>query len=95
VLATAHHAAGKVELTPPLASLWAGPMGNDATLAIYMPGRRFDLLASELISVGIDAHTPCIAVSKATTPDERVTRTTLAGWAQSVRMQLDRHRCCC
>lgn len=79
VLATAHHAAGKVELTPPAASLWAGAMGNDATLAIYMPGRRFDLLANELIAAGIDGNTPCVAVSKATTPDERVTRTTLAG----------------
>lgn len=79
VLATAHHAAGKVELRPPIASLWAGPMGNDTTLAIYMPGRRFDLLANELIAAGIDAHTPCVAVSKATTAEERVTRTTLAG----------------
>ena len=45
---------------------------------IYMPGRNFRALAGELIASGIDAATPCIAVSKATTPDERVLQTTLA-----------------
>jgi uroporphyrin-III C-methyltransferase len=74
IFATAHHAAGKLELTP----LWQGAFPADATLVLYMPGRKFDLLAGELIASGIDAHTPCIAVSRASTPDERITRTTLA-----------------
>jgi uroporphyrin-III C-methyltransferase len=42
-----------------------------------MPGRRFRLLADELIASGISPETPCVAVSKATTPDQRVHRTTL------------------
>jgi uroporphyrin-III C-methyltransferase len=42
------------------------------------PGRRFRQLADELIASGIDAATPCIAVSNATQADERVLRTTLA-----------------
>lgn len=74
VFATAHHAADKVEITPK----WEGAFPKDATLVIYMPGRRFRLLADELIASGIDAETPCVAVSKASTPDERVHRTTLA-----------------
>ena len=36
------------------------------------------LRADELIASGIDAITPCVAVSKASTPDQRVHRTTLA-----------------
>ena len=44
-----------------------------------MPGRRFRLLADELIASGIDADTPCVAVSKASTVEELVHRTTLAG----------------
>jgi uroporphyrin-III C-methyltransferase len=74
VFATAHHAKDKLELTPK----WEGAFPPDATLVVYMPGRRFRVLADELIASGINAHTPCIAVSKASTPEERVHRTTLA-----------------
>jgi len=73
VFATAHHAADKLELTPK----WDGAFPPDATLVIYMPGRKFRLLANELIASGIDSLTPCVAVSKASTPEERVLRTTL------------------
>jgi uroporphyrin-III C-methyltransferase len=79
IFATAHHAAPrpetptKLELTPK----WEGAFPKDATLVIYMPGRNFRLVADDLIASGIDAATPCVAVSKATTPDERVHRTTL------------------
>ena len=73
IFATAHHAADKLELTPK----WEGAFPPDATLVIYMPGRRFRLLADELIASGIDPKTPCVAVSKASTPEEQVHRTTL------------------
>ena len=75
ILATAHHAAGKLELTPK----WTGAFPDDATLVIYMPGRKFRTLAEDLIASGIDAATPCVAISKATTPDEQVYATTLVG----------------
>ena len=74
ILATAHHAAGKLELTPK----WTGAFPEDATLVIYMPGRKFRALAEDLIGSGIDAETPCVAISKATTPDEQVYATTLS-----------------
>jgi uroporphyrin-III C-methyltransferase len=74
ILATAHHAEGKLELTPK----WSGSSPEDSTLVIYMPGRKFRALAEDLIASGVDAATPCVAVSKATTPDELVHVTTLA-----------------
>lgn len=80
IFATAHHAApspdhpGRLELTPK----WEGAFPPDATLVVYMPGRRFRQLADELIASGIDAHTPCVAVSKASTREEHIHRTTLA-----------------
>jgi uroporphyrin-III C-methyltransferase len=74
ILATAHHAAGKLELTPK----WEGAFPDDATLVIYMPGRKFRALADDLIASGIEATTPCVAISKATAPDEQVLTTTLA-----------------
>jgi uroporphyrin-III C-methyltransferase len=79
IFATAHHAApqpdrpAKMQLMPK----WEGAFPRDATLVVYMPGRNFRALAGELIASGIDAATPCVAVSKATAPDERVLRTTL------------------
>jgi len=73
IFATAHHAVDKLELTPK----WEGAFPKDATLIVYMPGRHFRALADELIASGIDGATPCMAVSKATTPDEQVHRTTL------------------
>jgi uroporphyrin-III C-methyltransferase len=74
IFATAHHAAGKLELTPK----WTGVFPDDATLVIYMPGRNFRALADDLIASGIPAGTPCVAVSKASTPDEKVHAATLA-----------------
>ena len=75
VFATAHHAADKLQLTPK----WEGAFPPDATLVVYMPGRRFRLLADELIASGIARDTPCVAVSKASSPDEQIHHTTLAG----------------
>jgi uroporphyrin-III C-methyltransferase len=80
IFATAHHAApqpdqpDRLEITPK----WEGAFPQDATLVVYMPGRRFRALADELIASGIDAKTPCVAVSKASTADQHIHRTTLA-----------------
>lgn len=73
ILATAHHAAGKVSLAPN----WSGAFPDEATLVIYMPGRDFATLAADLMHSGIAPETPCIAVSKATCPDEQVTHATV------------------
>jgi uroporphyrin-III C-methyltransferase len=73
IFATAHHAKDKLYLTPK----WQGAFPPDATLVVYMPGRRFRVLADELIESGISPETPCVAVSKASTPEEHVHRTTL------------------
>jgi siroheme synthase len=51
----------------PLHSLTAGPLPEDATLVIYMPGRDFDRIARELAAAGAKADTPCCAVSHAAT----------------------------
>jgi uroporphyrin-III C-methyltransferase len=74
IFATAHHAKDKLNLTPK----WQGTFPPDATLVVYMPGRRFRQLATELIDSGVPPETPCIAVSKASTPEEQVHRTSLS-----------------
>jgi uroporphyrin-III C-methyltransferase len=74
ILATAHHAAGKMTLSPS----WSGAFPDESTLVIYMPGRDFAALAASLIDSGIAPETPCAAVSKASTVEEQVTSTSLA-----------------
>ncbi len=73
ILATAHHAAGK-----PAPPLWEGAFPVESTLVLYMPGRDFSTLAATLTASGIPPETAVAAVSKASTPDEQVTLTTLA-----------------
>ena len=79
IFATAHHAAGKVHLTPQ----WAGTFPQDATLVIYMPGRNFRALADDLIGSGIARDTPCVAVSRASTDEEHVHAATLGSMEDS------------
>ena len=74
ILATAHHAADKMDLKPK----WTGALPEEATLVIYMPGRKFRALAQDLISSGISGETPCVAISKATAADEQVYISTLS-----------------
>ncbi len=76
VLATAHHAAGKTE---PVA--WDGAFPANSTLVLYMPGRELAELSASLIRSGVAGTTPVAAVSKASTPEEHVTMTTVAGLA--------------
>jgi uroporphyrin-III C-methyltransferase len=49
----------------------------DTTYVIYMPGNRYAELATELQAAGIGAEIPCVVISRATTKDESVFRTTV------------------
>lgn len=64
ILCTGHHAAEKQSTAP----LWSGPLPDDATLAIYMPGRDTTRIAAELAAAGLAADIPCCAISHAATP---------------------------
>jgi uroporphyrin-III C-methyltransferase len=66
VFATGHHADGK-EAAP----VWSGPLPEDATLVIYMPGRDTARIARELAEAGVAADVACVAVSKAATTEQR------------------------
>jgi uroporphyrin-III C-methyltransferase len=72
--ATAHHAAGKIQLAPS----WNGMLPAESTLVIYMPGRNFEALAADLIASGVAPETPCAAISRASTPEQRIHTATLA-----------------
>lgn len=73
ILATAHHAAGKVSVVG-----WQGAFPAESTLVLYMPGRDFPALTESLIESGIPSDTPVAAISRVATPQQHVVRTTLS-----------------
>jgi siroheme synthase len=50
---------------------------TDTTYVIYMPGNRYTDLAAELQAAGIAAEVPCVVISRATSKDETIFRTTV------------------
>ncbi len=81
IFATAHHAAGKLGLPLNINDAAPNSMAN-ATLAIYMPGRDFATLAATLLASGVPAEMPVIAVSQASTPQQRINSTTVGDLPQ-------------
>ncbi len=83
ILATAHHAANKLDPrlehgpAPSPQPLWGGPLPPDATLVLYMPGRDLEALARDLVQSGVSGSTPVIAISRASTPYEHTHTSTL------------------
>ncbi len=52
---------------------------REPTRVVYMPGRDFSALAAEWREQGLPGDLPCVAISRAAQPDERITKTTLDG----------------
>jgi uroporphyrin-III C-methyltransferase len=74
ILCTGHHAADKDSLP-----IWSGPLPEDATLVIYMPGRDTARIAAELAAAGVAADVPCCAISHAATSRQSHAATRLSG----------------
>ncbi len=52
-------------------------VATDTTYVIYMPGHRYAELGAELQAAGIGLEIPCAVISRATTKDEVISRTTV------------------
>ena len=66
ILISGSHAEDKTNPLP----MWRGALPEDATLAIYMPGRNLAKLAADLKAHGVPADMPCVAISSAATPGQ-------------------------
>jgi uroporphyrin-III C-methyltransferase len=66
VFATAHRGNGAE------ATAWDKLVTSHSTLAIYMPGGDYKLLASQLCDAGLDSQTPCAVISHAGRPTQQV-----------------------
>jgi uroporphyrin-III C-methyltransferase len=72
VFITAHQASGSE------AANWAKLAGSGATLVIYMPGEDHSRIWANLRNAGLAADTPCAIISRATTKQQKIHRTTVA-----------------
>ncbi len=75
ILTTAHHAPDASGRARP--SFWRGPLPNDATLGIYMPGRDLSALAWDMMASGMPTDLPCVVVSHISLPDQQMQTTSL------------------
>jgi uroporphyrin-III C-methyltransferase len=77
VFATAHHASDKKSPD------WSALANSGATLVIYMPGQDYEATSTNLKKAGLANTTPCAIVSRATTSEQRIHRTTIAQLPQA------------
>ena len=54
-----------------------GHIAADTTYVIFMPGHRYAELSAELQAAGLGPEIPCAVISRATTNDEKIFRTTV------------------
>lgn len=77
VLLTAHHAPENESAD------WGALAESGATLVIYMPGRDYEATSAKLKNAGLVSETPCAIVSRATTSQQRIHRTTIGALHQA------------
>ena len=65
---------------------WSNFVGTESTLVVYMPGHDYAGMADRLTAAGFAEETPCAIISKATTPEQKVHRTTLTNLHRSPRL---------
>jgi len=80
VLMTGHRAPGNDDAD------WRRYAAEQATLVIYMPGSKRDEISSRLTAAGFDESTPCAIISRATTSEQRIYRTTVSDLRRAPRL---------
>ncbi|HTF27169.1 MAG TPA: uroporphyrinogen-III C-methyltransferase [Candidatus Limnocylindria bacterium] len=65
---------------------WKDAVSKDATILVYMPGAHYESLTAKLRATGLEAQTPCLLVSHATSAQQRVHPTTLTDLPKSPRL---------
>jgi len=63
---------------PEQAVAWPAYVASGATLVVYMPGFHYRETADQLIGAGLNPATPCAIVSRATSKQQQIHRTTVA-----------------
>jgi uroporphyrin-III C-methyltransferase len=65
---------------------WRRLATSGATLVIYMPGKNYGEIGRGLISAGLSSATPCVIISRASTPQQQVHKTIIRGLDEAPRL---------
>jgi uroporphyrin-III C-methyltransferase len=65
---------------------WSSFAAAESTLVVYMPGSKYVEISSRLKAAGFPKETPCAIVSRATTPQQRIHRTTVSELHRSPKL---------
>jgi len=65
---------------------WKDSVSKDATILVYMLGADYEGLTEKLRAAGLEAQTPCLLVSHATSAQQQVHPTTLTDLAKAPRL---------
>ena len=57
---------------------WSQIAAGESTLVVYMPGSNYSEISNRLAAAGFAEETPCAIISRATTPEQRIHRTTVS-----------------
>jgi uroporphyrin-III C-methyltransferase len=57
---------------------WSQFAASQATLVVYMPGQNYGEIAGKLSAAGFAEEIPCAIISRATTSEQRIYRTTVS-----------------
>jgi uroporphyrin-III C-methyltransferase len=65
---------------------WRQVAASRSTLVVYMPGSNYGELSRRLTVAGFAGDIPCAIISRATTPEQRIHRTTVSGLHRAPRL---------
>jgi uroporphyrin-III C-methyltransferase len=65
---------------------WSSYVASGATLAVYMPGYRYQETADQLLTAGLKPATPCAIVSRVASPEQQIHRITVADLPNAPRL---------
>ena len=65
---------------------WSQFAASRATLVVYMPGSNYGEISGKLAVAGFAQDTPCAIISRATTPEHRIHRTTISDLYRAPRL---------
>jgi len=65
---------------------WSSYVASGATLAVYMPGAQYHETTKQLVKAGLKPTTPCAIVSRVTSSDQQIHRTTVVDLPNAPRL---------
>jgi len=68
------------------AASWGQFAAGESTLVVYMPGSNYREISNRLGAAGFADETPCAIISRATTPEQQIHRTTVSDLHRSPRL---------